>query len=332
MARFGTVAQQYFNSSGEPLGGGKLYFYNPGTTDTKTVYSDPEESTAIAQPVVLDASGYQPDVFFSGQAKAVLTDANDVQVDVTDPVGDAPPAQFPVWVSSASYSSGAIVQGSDDLFYQSIGDSNQDNDPVSTPSLWIQLDMFRSYSASSVYNSGMVVYYSGALYYCETDGTTGVTPSGAESEWSILYGGIDLSENTVTGTLAEFNAALSDGSFASLDGAETLTNKTLDGPVISGAPTAEAYTITDGASVTIDAANGYRQAWALGADRAVTVSLTDGEAVRLKITGGGTWEISTWTGVDQWIGGLAPALAATTFVYLWDEGGTTYGAKIGDAS
>jgi len=44
---------------------------------------------------------------------------------------------------------------------------------------------------------------------------------------------ISLTNNTLTGTTAEFNTALSDGSFTTLAGTETLTNKTLTTPVIS---------------------------------------------------------------------------------------------------
>ena len=44
---------------------------------------------------------------------------------------------------------------------------------------------------------------------------------------------INLTSNTLTGTTAQFNSALSDGSFVTLAGSETLTNKTLTTPVIS---------------------------------------------------------------------------------------------------
>ena len=44
---------------------------------------------------------------------------------------------------------------------------------------------------------------------------------------------INLTDNTLTGTKAQFNAALSDADFTTLTGTETLTNKTLTSPTIS---------------------------------------------------------------------------------------------------
>jgi|TARA_R110002110_G_scaffold330195_3_gene541514 hypothetical protein len=45
---------------------------------------------------------------------------------------------------------------------------------------------------------------------------------------------VDLTTNTLSGTLSEFNTALSDDDFVSLTGTETLTNKTLTSPVLNG--------------------------------------------------------------------------------------------------
>jgi len=44
---------------------------------------------------------------------------------------------------------------------------------------------------------------------------------------------IALSANTVTGTKAQFNTAMTDADFATLDGSETFTNKTLTSPTIN---------------------------------------------------------------------------------------------------
>jgi hypothetical protein len=45
---------------------------------------------------------------------------------------------------------------------------------------------------------------------------------------------INLSNNTLTGTTAQFNTALSDNDFATLAGAENLTNKTISSPTFGG--------------------------------------------------------------------------------------------------
>lgn len=48
---------------------------------------------------------------------------------------------------------------------------------------------------------------------------------------------VNLANNTLTGTTAEFNTALSDDNFATLAGTETLTNKTITSPALDGTPT-----------------------------------------------------------------------------------------------
>ena len=44
-------------NSGEPLASGKVYIYDVGTANEKTVYSDVACTVAISQPIVLDAQG-----------------------------------------------------------------------------------------------------------------------------------------------------------------------------------------------------------------------------------------------------------------------------------
>jgi len=62
---------------------------------------------------------------------------------------------------------------------------------------------------------------------------------------------IALGSNTVSGTLAEFNTAVTDADFATLAGAETLTNKTLTSPTITTPVITE---IDSSSTITLDAA------------------------------------------------------------------------------
>ena len=59
---------------------------------------------------------------------------------------------------------------------------------------------------------------------------------------------IDLDSNTLTGTLTEFNTALQGDSFVSLTGNETLTNKTLTSPTVSGLSLTDASIVFEGAT------------------------------------------------------------------------------------
>jgi len=84
---------------------------------------------------------------------------------------------------------------------------------------------------------------------------------------------IDLGNNTLTGTTAEFNSALQDDSFATLTGTETLTNKTLTTPVIS--------TISNSGTITLPTSTDTL------VGRATTDTLTNKTLTAPKIADGG---------------------------------------------
>ena len=70
----------------------------------------------------------------------------------------------------------------------------------------------------------------------------------ADSADTLTNKTISLGSNTISGTLAQFNSALTDDSFASLTGSETLTNKTFTSPTIS-AHTFSSGTTTSGMTI-----------------------------------------------------------------------------------
>lgn len=67
------------------------------------------------------------------------------------------------------------------------------------------------------------------------DGVTrgGVPALNAAGTTTLTNKTISLANNTLTGTVAQFNTAMSDADFATLDGSETLTNKTLTTPKLN---------------------------------------------------------------------------------------------------
>ena len=82
-------------------------------------------------------------------------------------------------------------------------------------------------------NPGIVITGSGsnsAAAFLRLDSAVAVTKTGTQT---LTNKTINLTANTLTGTAAQFNAAMSNGSFATIGGTETLTDKTLTSPVIN---------------------------------------------------------------------------------------------------
>ena len=74
---------QFFDNSGDPLNGGKIYSYEAGTSTPKATYTDNGGGTPNANPVVLDSYG-RADIWLSGAYKIVVKDSSDVTISTTD--------------------------------------------------------------------------------------------------------------------------------------------------------------------------------------------------------------------------------------------------------
>lgn len=101
----------------------------------------------------------------------------------------------------------------------------------------------------------------------------------------------------------------------------------------SGSITETVFTLTDGATVNVDPANGTIQTLTLGGTgRTLTfTNMLAGQAVTLMINDGTAGTITTWNATFVNNGGLAPTLSTTAFtvVTLWKVGSVVYAAIVG---
>lgn len=186
--RFGSVGQQYLDANGDPLSGGKLNFYETGTTTRKNTYTTSAESVANANPVILDAAGRQGDIWFTGVAKVVLTDSADVEIDTTDPVGESASAsgKFANYDASATYNTGDVVTATNGRYYRSITNSNTGNEPSVSASVWEEFRFLSQYNSAQTYIADDVVESGGRLYVSLVGSNQGNTPGAAPTYWRPL--------------------------------------------------------------------------------------------------------------------------------------------------
>jgi hypothetical protein len=155
------------------------------------------------------------------------------------------------------------------------------------------------------------------------DGTTSATIADATGVMTIASSVL---------TTTDINGGSIDGTTI---GAASAAAGTFTNVVIGGKYTENVFTITDGASVDLNPANGTIQLWTLGASRSPTAtSFGAGESMTLMIDDGSGYTI-TWPSVT-WVNnsGTAPTLNLTgyTVVALWKVSTTLYGALVGNGA
>lgn len=183
--------------------------------------------------------------------------------------------------------------------------------------------------------------------YAKTDGLL-YSKDDAGTESSLVVGDNPQLTTIELGHASDTTLARSAAGKVTIEGVEittvsntqTLTNKTLTDPAITGAILEDVYTITDGAAFEIDPGNGTIQLITLGANRTPkATNFAAGESVTLMVADGTAYTL-TWTDTTfgtsgvTWVGGTAPTLAATGYsvIELWKVGSQVYGANVGDVA
>jgi|TARA_R110000744_G_scaffold163627_3_gene280601 hypothetical protein len=213
MSRFGTLDTRYLDAAGNPLGGGKIYFYESGTSTAKTTYTTSDQTVANPQPFVLDAGGAQGGgIFFTGQARTELRDSLGVLVTELDPVGSADTSSgFGDWDAGTTYDINDLVKGSDNLYYISVINVNVNHNPATpSPIYWMRVRFLDDYNAAYFYSTNDVVLSGGILWISLSGSNQNNTPGGADLvgaavKWRSLAAEFFCDNNVKTANFAAVN-------------------------------------------------------------------------------------------------------------------------------
>jgi len=201
--------------------------------------------------------------------------------------------------------------------------------------------IFAESAAPATPATGKVALYAktdGILYSKDDAGTESSLVVGANPQLTTIE--LGHASDTTLARSAAGKVTIEGVEITTVSNTQTLTNKTLTDPVITGAILEDVYTITDGAAFEIDPGNGTIQLITLGANRTPkATNFAAGESVTLMVADGTAYTL-TWTDTTfgtsgvTWVGGTAPTLATTGYsvIELWKVGTQVYGASVGDVA
>lgn len=89
VSRLDNIRPQFFDSNGNPLVGGKLFFYDAGTTSKRATYNSSAGTVANTNPIVLNSRG-EPGV-------EIWLDTAYLYKVVLAPATDTDPPTSPIW-------------------------------------------------------------------------------------------------------------------------------------------------------------------------------------------------------------------------------------------
>lgn len=203
------ILPRALDANGDPAGGAKATFYDTGTTNPQTVYSDTGLTTPHTDPLVADSEGVFPQTFGVGATalKVTLTDSADAALPegTIDPVpvvslsasaassvGFTPTADIPDtnvqdaieqvqanWTGAKSGSDASIVSGTAGTD-GNLGQWNADGDLVNGPDVLDEDDM-ASDSATAVATQQSIKAYvdgqteAGLVFLQSVDASTSAT-------------------------------------------------------------------------------------------------------------------------------------------------------------
>ncbi len=150
MARIIAAFTQFFDNAGNPLIDGKLKFFESGSNNTdKDTFKDAAMTSGMenTNPVDLDGAGRLAfSVFGTGTYNVILFDSDDVQIQQFDPVGaTSSGGQLGPWLATEIYDQGDIVRGTNNKYYQSVNNDNNNKNPVTSPAEWDLITIVKSY-------------------------------------------------------------------------------------------------------------------------------------------------------------------------------------------